>query len=1154
MLLAAQLSPSPTIVPIFSPEDAVVLTSPVINDWEEYELSNGDRVENDFPFAEDDDGDGPADAPLTNDDTFRLHSNPDSTYKIFLDFDGAITENTNWNNGTGIPTLIDIAYDRNSNPGVFNNSELNQIREIWRLVAEDYAPFDVDVTTEDPGTEALRRANGTDFEYGIRSIHTSNTNQVCSGCGGVAYVGSFDSASDLPAYNFNKGINGGGNTQSHEIGHAVSLSHDGLTGGTTYYSGHGTGDTAWAPIMGSSFGTKITTFSNGDYFNANQQQDDLNRIVSQNGFGYRDDDHGNTFAVATPLQISGRTGLSSFGIIERNTDVDLFSFETAAGNVSFTISPHENYQNLDVWAGIYDAAGLLVAESNPSGNTTASFSNVTLAAGKYFLKVEGVGTHGFYNAALDKVIDPGEVDYTGPETTVPWDVSGPVGYSDYASLGQYWITGTRAAAATNLISIAPQDSEKSEGTSGSTPFTFRVSRLGAGGSSVQVDYAVVTASPEADNNVQPFTVSPADFVSGTLETGVITIPAGQPSVDFTIDVAGDSVFERDEHFQVVISNPTSGWTISDSVADATILSDESSHGVASINTADSTKEEGDPSTGAASYTYTLFRRGDTSVTTSANWQVQYGGFSNAANNADFAGGVRPQGTVTFSPGETEKQIDILLAADLDVEGDESFSVVVTGASGPNTALVDSGTPSQRGIIFEDESPVSVIDQVQFRWRQNRNGSNNADAWAIDNVSLSGTSFSEDFDPSIDASLWADLENANVNSSTTIFPGSDGNKLLMRGSGDRVATTVGLQPTSGAVLSFDIILGDGTGANGNGADNVENGKFIILEYSVDGQNWDFLRRMNPNDFETWSTVDVTLPARAILTPKVITEGDGGSQSVQFNIVRTGNRGKTASADWQVVPSGVNPIDLDDVGGVYPSGTVNFGLNDGVEVVTVPIVGDLIPESDETFDIIVTSANSGPITGGPRTITIVNDDAPSVDSVIINEGAVTRSAVTKVEVVFDTLVDAPPSAFSLTNLGTTASPGSTPVTGLAISSDSTGPVTIVSISLVSGGSLADGNYRLDIDGSQVSAIAGGLGMAGDYVYGDDAADDFFRRYGDSNGDGSVNFTDFSQHFLPAFATTQAGAGAAFRWDLDLNEDGAVNFTDFSNGFLPNFATSR
>ena len=47
---------------------------------------------------------------------------------------------------------------------------------------------------EDPGVAALSNSGASDFEYGVRSIHTSNTNGVCSGCGGVAYVGSFDAA------------------------------------------------------------------------------------------------------------------------------------------------------------------------------------------------------------------------------------------------------------------------------------------------------------------------------------------------------------------------------------------------------------------------------------------------------------------------------------------------------------------------------------------------------------------------------------------------------------------------------------------------------------------------------------------------------------------------------------------------------------------------------------------------------------------------------------------------------------------------------------------------------------------------------------------------------------------------------------------------
>jgi hypothetical protein len=317
-------------------------------------------------------------------------------------------------------------------------------------------------------------------------------------------------------------------------------------------------------------------------------------------------------------------------------------------------------------------------------------------------------------------------------------------------------------------------------------------------------------------------------------------------------------------------------------------------------------------------------------------------------------------------------------------------------------------------------------------------------------------------------------------------------------------------------------------------------------------------MNPNDFENWSRVDVTIPGRAIVTPKVIIEGDSGTTSAKFNIVRTGNRDKTASATWQIVPSGTNPIDLDDINGsVYPTGTVNFGLNDGVATVTVPITGDLLLEADETFDVIVTSANSGPITGGPRTVTIVNDDTalpPNVASVVINEGAVQRSAVTKIDVVFDSLVDAPATAFALTNLGTNASPASIPVTGFSVSADNSGAVTIVSISLPEGQSLPDANYRLDINASQITATGGGPNMASNYAFGDNPLDNFYRRYGDGNGDGFVDFDDFSDHFLPAFGTSLASNGASFRSDLDFDEDDDVDFDDFSGGFLPNFGTGR
>ena len=59
-------------------------------------------------------------------------------------------------------------------------------------------------------------------------------------------------------------------------------------------------------------------------------QDDIALIGrSANSFGFRGDEHGNTIAIATPLGGDGPywTGI---GLIGSTTDVDVFSFTTAA--------------------------------------------------------------------------------------------------------------------------------------------------------------------------------------------------------------------------------------------------------------------------------------------------------------------------------------------------------------------------------------------------------------------------------------------------------------------------------------------------------------------------------------------------------------------------------------------------------------------------------------------------------------------------------------------------------------------------------------------------------------------------------------------------------------------------------------------------------
>ncbi len=362
----------------------------------------------------------------------QLHSNPTATKTIFLDFDGYAINNTPWENGGNLS--LKSFYT------TFDTAALTEIQRIWQRVAEDFAPFNVNVTTQDPGTEALRKFGTGDDRWGIRVAFTSNLNLLTgkaianAGGGGTAYYNSFNWNTDDVALVFNRGEYTAAETASHEVGHTLGLTHDGAATPTEYYGGHGgAGPTSWGTIMGAAWvgnDENLTQWSKGQYFGANNTQDDLATITNGNGFTYAADDHGNGFTAATAL-----TGLtfSSFGVVERNTDIDMFRFDTGAGLVSFNIvnasrayinsggSYTSDYltargANLDIAASLFRADGSLVQTFNPADLTTASFS-INLAAGTYYLGIDGVG----FGTPL---------------------ASTPTGYTDYGSLGQYMVSGT----------------------------------------------------------------------------------------------------------------------------------------------------------------------------------------------------------------------------------------------------------------------------------------------------------------------------------------------------------------------------------------------------------------------------------------------------------------------------------------------------------------------------------------------------------------------------------------------------------------------------------------------------------------------------------------------------------------------------------------
>ena len=357
------------------------------------------------------------------------HSKPGSSRVLYLDFNGGVITNTQWNTDPGyrVARWDCLPFDIDGNTNTFSDAEQAVIISTWERVAEDYAPFDIDVTTEQPAAWTMNTAHALITPV----VDAKGTNCPHFGFGGIAYVDIFGqtgcSYNDPNCYSpawitpqSGSSYSYTAEAASHEVGHNMGLHHDGTTAGVEYYGGHGSGDISWSTIMGTGYGENVTQWSKGEYYKANNTNEDDLAIISAKTT-YRADDYGNTNSTATGLSLTNGTALVASGIIESNTDVDVFAFACGAGAISLTVFPYRcsagTYGgNLDVNARLYNSSGTLVASSNPPTATFSIINYTAPAEGAYYLHVGNSGAGNPTNAS-------------------------PTGYTAYGSLGQYTVSG-----------------------------------------------------------------------------------------------------------------------------------------------------------------------------------------------------------------------------------------------------------------------------------------------------------------------------------------------------------------------------------------------------------------------------------------------------------------------------------------------------------------------------------------------------------------------------------------------------------------------------------------------------------------------------------------------------------------------------------------
>ncbi|HEY0058708.1 MAG TPA: T9SS type A sorting domain-containing protein [Flavisolibacter sp.] len=312
---------------------------------------------------------------------------PSAEAVLYLDYDGHVVNGTSFNYDG--PIVCEPA-----------NLTAEQMTEVYNRIAEDYRPFQINVTTDSAAYAAAPATKRT------RAVFTVSHSWYGNAAGGVALMNSFSWGDGTPCFVFTalfqynaKQIAEAG---AHEVGHTLGLSHqasyDINCGKTSEFNyGAGNGETGWAPIMGVGYYRNFTVWHNGsDPYGCNNTQNDLEIITSEdNGFGFRADDHGDQGATATVASVV-QGGFNAAGVVATTNDVDLFRFTVTKNSqvilsaLPYSVGSGNTGSDLDLQVDVLDSAQQLIGSYNP-GNELSSIVDTLLLAGTYYLRIDGAG-------------------------------------------------------------------------------------------------------------------------------------------------------------------------------------------------------------------------------------------------------------------------------------------------------------------------------------------------------------------------------------------------------------------------------------------------------------------------------------------------------------------------------------------------------------------------------------------------------------------------------------------------------------------------------------------------------------------------------------------------------------------------------------------
>ena len=501
------------------------------------------------------------------------------------------------------------------------------------------------------------------------------------------------------------------------------------------------------------------------------------------------------------------------------------------------------------------------------------------------------------------------------------------------TLGTINVTGTINNDDTGGITVTKTDAGETGSSTGTFVFSFP--------SGVTSDMAT-----EIDYVLAGTTLAGQDYTGSA--TGTIIIPAGSNSITLTLPITNDDIVEGDEFITIALTrlfNSHAGTVTNNSAVTPIITIADDDYGTLTLSN-DVTITEGN--NGAVTATFTLTLNKATGSAFTLNYATSDITAKTSDNDYTATGSVQLNfnGTVNES-----KNIAVTITGDTKIEAAELLSLFVNNLSDTFGGRLTIPVPSRTVTISNDDAGLITITKS--------NGE--------EGVSSGNFIFSYPPGLTTDVPITINYTLTGTATGGTDYLGAITGTLTL--------------PAGQTTVSLPISVIDDT--------VVEGSETVQISATVSSNPYN-ISITNPQ-----ITLDILDNDNASLTisPATITEGDSGSQTLNFTVTLNNATATSFTVGYSTANGTATAADGDYIA---PAGgsVVSFnGLAGESKTISISIPGDRKIEADETFNVQLTApsntfSNRLTLQSAFAAGTIVNNDLGAI-TLTATDGAETGS---------------------------------------------------------------------------------------------------------------------------------------------------------------------